>query len=52
MEQSKQPFPEVMTKEQFINERWSVHSTNMSPQPIRQSQQMKIKMRHQFLGIG
>jgi hypothetical protein len=30
-EQLKKPFPEVITREQFINERRSVRSTNKSP---------------------
>ncbi len=36
-EQSKEPFLEVVIKKQFINERWSMHSTNRSPWPIQQS---------------
>jgi hypothetical protein len=43
VEQSKKPSHEVVTKEQFISERWLVHSTNISSWLIWQSQEVKIQ---------
>jgi hypothetical protein len=40
--QSREPPPEVVTKEQFMSERQLVRSTNISPQPIWLSQWAKI----------
>jgi hypothetical protein len=43
MEESKEAFFEVLMKEQFISERQSICSTNISPQPVQQSQWVKVR---------
>jgi hypothetical protein len=35
MKQSIEPFPKVVTKEQFINEQRLVRLANISPQPFQ-----------------
>jgi hypothetical protein len=42
VEQSRKPFPEIVTKKQFINEWRSIRSTNILPWLIWLSQQMKV----------
>lgn len=41
VEESREAFPKVVMKEQFINERQSIRSINISPQLVQQSQQVK-----------